>query len=210
MPTPEPTETPIPASKFKSFPATKCCNGKTVEPGVYELPPWAGIPLTMEVGEGWRAVNDESALLFMLGKGRNEFNDPTQALVFITVPNENLEAVLTSIMRDPGLNPESEIGETTIARFPGLQLDFSAKPNPGYQGDKEAEILPGSQFLPSVNKYFTPGFIWTTWTAESRLRFIVLNVGEQGLLIEIDSPPDEFEVFASEAGQVLQTLELRR
>jgi hypothetical protein len=209
-PTPESPKTQDPAIELLTFPESICCNGRTVEVGVYEIPSWTGIPLTLEVGEGWRAINEEAALLFMLGQGRNAFNDPTQVLVFIAVPNGIPQSVLTSIKREPGLTPESEITDITIAGFSGLQLDLTAKPNPGYEGDKEAEILPGSQFLPAVNKYFTPGFIWTTWTAESRLRFIVLNVGEQILLIEIESPPNEFEAFASEADRVLQTLKLRR
>ncbi len=217
---PPPTDAPSPApaeqsiipdqtSQFLTIPIDSCCNGKAIEAGIYETPPWFGIPITVEVGEGWRAVNDKEALLFMLGKGRNIYNDPVQALIFILVPNGNAQAILTSIARETGLTQMSEITEITIAGFPGLQLDLSAKPNPEYQGDKEAEILPGSQFLPVVNKYFAPGFIWTTWTPESRLRFIVLNVEEYVLLLEIDSPPAEFEAFAGEADQVLQTLKLK-
>jgi hypothetical protein len=209
-PTLEPTNTPMPISPFKSFPRSICCSGKTIEAGEYELPSWVGIPLTMEIGEGWQVVNEEAAGLFMLGKGESIFNDPTQALVFIAIPDGNPRAILTSIKNEKGLTLEGEITETTIAGFSGLQLDFSAKPNPGYQGNKQAEIPPGVQFLPSVNKYFAGGFLWTTWTAESRLRFIVLNVGENLLVIEIDSPPAEFEAFASEADQVLQRLKLRR
>jgi len=174
------------------------------------MPSWVGIPLTMEVGEGWREINEEEALLFMLGKGRNSFGDPTQVLVFIAVPDGSPQAILTSIRNSPEVMAVSEMTEFTIAGFSGLQVDVSAKPNPGYEGDKEAEIPAGAQFLPSVNRYFTPGFLWTTWTAESHLRFIVLNVDEHMLLIEIESPPAEFEAFASEADQVLQTLKLRR
>jgi hypothetical protein len=210
QPTPESPKTQDPTVELLSFPESICCNGRTVEAGVYEIPSWVGIPLTLEVEEGWRAINEEAALLFMLGRGRNIYHDPTQVLVFIAVTNGIPQSVLTSIEREPGLTPESEMTDISISGFPGLQLDLSAKPNPGYEGDKEAEILPGSQFLPAVNKYLTPGFIWTTWTPESRLRFIALNMGEKVLLIEIESPPAEFEAFASEADQVLQTLKLRR
>jgi hypothetical protein len=209
-PTTESTNTPVPVAQLQPFPKSNCCSGKTIEAGAYELPSWVGIPLTLEVGEGWQVVNEEAARLFMLGKGESIFNDPTQALVFIAIPNGNPQAILASIKNEKGLTPEDEITETTIAGFPGLQLNLSAKPNPGYEGDKGAEIPPGVQFLPSVNKYFTQGFLWTTWTAESRLRFIVLNVDEHTLLIEIDSPPTEFGAFASAADQVLQTLALRR
>jgi hypothetical protein len=146
----------------------------------------------------------------MLGRGRSDFDDPTQAFVFITVPDSNAETVLTLVKNEPGLNPASVLAEITLGGFRGFQMDFSAKPNRGYEGDEQAEIPPGVQFLPVVNEYFTSGFSWTTWTAESRLRFIALDLGGGVLLLEIESPSDEFEAFASEANQVLQSLVLMK
>jgi hypothetical protein len=169
-----------------------------------------GIPLTMELGEGWQVVNEQDARLFMLGKGESIFNDPTQALVFIAIPNGDPQAILGSIEEDPGLAARGDVTETTIAGLPGLQLDLSAKPNPDYGGDQDAEIPPGVQFLPSVGQYFAEGFFWTTWSAEASLRFIVLDLDEHILLLQMDAPPDEFESFASEADQVLQTLKVTR
>jgi hypothetical protein len=210
-PTSEPTNTSVPVSQFQSFPMVGCCRGKTIEPGEYELPSWLDIPLTLEVGEGWRVLNEMAALLFLLaGQGRNSFGDPSQVLVFIAVLDGDPQAILTSIKNSPELTPAGEITEIMIAGFSGLQLDASAKPNPGNEGNRGDGIPPGSQFLSAINKYFTEGFLWTTWTAEPRLRFIVLNVGEHILLIEIESPLAEFEAFASETDQVLQTLRLRR
>ncbi len=210
-PTSVPTDTPVTVSQFQSFPRVGCCRGKTIEPGEYELPAWLGIPLTLEVGEGWRVLNEEAALLFLLaGQGRNSLGDPSQVLVFIAVPDGDPQAILTSIENAPELMPTGEVTEITIAGFSGWQFDASAKPNPENEGNPGDGIPAGAQFLPVINKYFTEGFIWTTWTAEPRLRFIALNVGEQTLLIEIESPPAEFEAFVSETDQVLQTLKLRR
>jgi hypothetical protein len=206
-----PIDTPLPVSRFQSFPGVGCCRGKTIEPGEYELPSWLGIPLTLEVGDGWRVLNEEAALMFLLaGQGRNSLGDPSQVLAFIAVPDGDPQAVLTSIKNSPELTPAGEISESTIAGFPGLQVEASAKPNPGNEGNRSDGIPPGVQSLPAVNKYFTEGFLWTTWTAESRLRFIVLNVDEHMLLIEIESPPAEFEAFVSESDEVLQTLNVRR
>jgi hypothetical protein len=87
-------------------------------------------------------------------------------------------------------------------------LDATAKPNPSNKGNAANSIPAGAQNLPAINKYFAPGFLWTTWTAEPRLRFVALNVDGQTLLIEIESPPAEFEAFAAEAERVLQTLKL--
>jgi hypothetical protein len=164
----------------------------------------------MEVDKGWQVVNEERARLFVLGKGESIFNDPTQALVFIPIPDGNPQAVVTSIKNEKGLTLQGKMTEITIAGFSGLQLDLSAKPNPEYEGDKQAEIPPGVQFLPSVNKYLAEGFFWTTWSAEAHLRFITLNVGKDVLLLQIDAPPAEFEAFASDAEQVLHTLRVGR
>jgi hypothetical protein len=188
-----------------------CCRGKTIEPGEYELPSWLGIPLTLGVRESWRVMNEKAALLFLLaGQGRNEFNDPSQVLVFMNVSESDPQTVLMAIKDSPELTSLSEITETTIAGFSGWQFDATAKPNPANKGNAANSIPAGARNLPAINKYFAPGFLWTTWTAEPRLRFIALNVGEHILLIEIESPPAEFEAFASEADQVLQTLTLRR
>jgi hypothetical protein len=209
LPTAEPTATPQAASPFESFPGTQCCNGTPVEPGEYALPSWTGLPLTLEVGDGWQVINEQGARLFMLGKGESMFNDPTQAFVFIAIPDGDPQAVLASIKNDQALTAQGEIIETTIAGFPGLQLDLTAKPNPDYRGNNSAEVPPGVQFLTSVGKYFAEGFLWTTWSAEAQLRFIALEIGEDVLLIQIDSAPAEFEPFATEADNVLQSLKLQ-
>jgi hypothetical protein len=210
-PTVEPADTPKPISPFLSFPRANCCKARTVEAGEYELPAWMGIPLTFEVGEGWGVLNEEAARLFLLaGKGRNEFNDPSQVLVFIAIPNGDPQDVLTSIQNAPELTSVGEITETTIAGFSGWQFDAVAKPNPGNEGRPEDGIPPGSQTLPSVGRYFTPGFLWTTWTAEPRMRFITLNAGEQVLLFVFGSPLAEFEAFTSESNKVLETLTFRK
>jgi hypothetical protein len=203
-----PGHTPI--SPFKSFPRANCCNGEPVEPGAYELPPWMSIPLTMTLDEGWQVVNEERARLFLLGKGESIFNDPTQVFVFIAIPDGDSQTILRSIQNDRALIPEGEMTEITIGGFSGMQVDLTAKPNPDYAGDKGAEIPPGVQFLTSVGRYFAEGFFWTTWSAESRLRFIALQLEEHILLLQIDAPPAEFEAFAREAYEVLQTLSVRR
>jgi hypothetical protein len=210
-PTAAPTHTPVSNSQFQSFPRANCCRRKTIEAGEYELPSWLVVPLTVNVGEGWSVMNEEAARLFLLaGKERNEFNDPSQVLVFMNASNADPQTVLTSIKDSSELTSQSEITETTIAGFSGWQFDATAKPNPANKGNLADSIPAGAQNLPAINKYFTPGFLWTTWTAEPRLRFVALNVGEEVLLLEIESPPTEFEAFASEAEQVLQTLTLRR
>jgi hypothetical protein len=209
--TSELTVTPLPTSEFRSFRSANCCKAKAIEAGKYELPSWLGIPLTMEVRSGWSVLNEKEARLFLLaGKGQNEFKDPSQVLVFMAVPEGDPQSVLASIKDSPELAPVGEITETTIAGFSGWQFDATAKPNPGNKGNAANSIPAGSQNLPAINKYFAPGFLWTTWTAEPRLKFIALDVGENALLLEIESPPANFDSFAGEAGRILQTLKTRR
>jgi hypothetical protein len=208
-PTLVPTETPQPDSPFLSFPAANCCKARTVEAGEYELPAWLVVPLTVDVEAGWGVLNEKAARLFLLaGPGRNEFNDPSQVLVFIVIPDADPQAVLTPIQTSPQLTSVSEITETTIAGFSGWQFDATAKPNPENEGSRQEGIPPGSQYLTAIGKYFTPGFLWTTWTAEPRMRFLALDAGGHVLLAQIESPPAEYEAFASEAEQLLRTLEL--
>ena len=209
--TSEPTNTAVSTSAFRAFRSANCCKAKTIEAGEYEMPSWLGIPLTMEVGSGWSVLNEKEARLFLLaGKGQNEFKDPSQVLVFMAVPEGSPQSVLASIKDSSELSPIGEIMETTIAGFPGWQFDAMAKPNAGNKGSAANSIPAGAQNLPAINKYFAPGFLWTTWTAEPHLRFVALEVGEHVLLLEIESPPAGFEAFASETDQVLQTLKLQK
>jgi hypothetical protein len=202
-----PTDTSSPTSAFESFPGVACCRGRAVEPGQYALPAWLDLPLTLELGEGWRVMNEAAAKLFLLaGEGRNELGDPSQVLVFIAIPDAKPQEVLASIRDAPELVPAGEITETTVAGFSGWQFEAQATPNPTNKGNPANSVPAGSQFLPALGKYFAPGFLWGTWSAEPTLRFIALDMGEHVLLIVIESPPGEFEAFASQADEVLRSM----
>ena len=205
-----PVDMPQSFAQVSAFPNANCCDDKTVQAGVYELPAWLGLPLNLEIGRGWRVLNEERARLFLFGRGRSDFDDPTQVLVFIPVPGGNPKTLLSLIKNEPGLIPAGELTEIEVSGKSGYQLDFVAKPNSGYEGSVQAEIPPGVQFLPVVSEYFTSGISWTTWTAESRLRFIALDLGGDVLLVEIESPPAEFDAFAAEAEQILLSLKLKK
>ena len=204
-----PTGTPTPGSQFLKFPSNLCCAGRAVQPGRYELPTWLGIPLTVEVGEGWRSINEKAAKLFALVKGRNSFEDASQWMVFLIVPQGRTpQSLLQSVRGAPELVPAGETTPVIVAGFSGLQFDALTKPNPTYAGDPEADIPPGVQILPSINRFFTPGFLWTTSSPEASLRLIALDVNGQTVLVYLEAPPDEFDVFAGEATELLQTMEI--
>ena len=118
------------------------------------------------------------------------------------------EALIDSVQMAPELVTIAEPIDVTIAGFPGLQLDSTAKPNPSYEGSDQADIPPGVQFLPVFMQYLSPGFAWTTSSSEARIRTIVLTVEDQTLLLYLESPQDEFDGFAGDAKRVLQSMEL--
>ena len=210
LPTAEPTAAPsaAPQSRLLSIPAVNCCRGRTLARGPYAVPPWLGLPLAFEVGEGWRVLNEERARLFLLGRGENAQSNPSQIITFIdatgaiTSPEEFIAAVQTI----PQLTPLGGPVSVAIAGFPGWQLDAVAKPNSEEKGDPSADIPPGIQFLPFFQEYFAPGFIWSTSSPEARVRTAALRVGEQTLVLYMEAPAAEFEQFILDADTILWTL----
>lgn len=210
LPTVAPTATRSAAleSRLLSIPDVRCCRGRTLVPGTYAAPAWLGLPLAFEVGEGWRAVNDERARLFLLGRGENAQNNPSQIITFIdatdaiTSPEEFIVAAQTI----PQLTPLGGPISVAIADFPGWQLDTAAKPNLEEKGDPSADIPPGIQFLPFFQEYFAPGFIWSTSSPEARVRTAAVQVGEQTLLLYMEAPAAEFDQFVADADTILWTL----
>jgi hypothetical protein len=215
-PPPTPTTAPTPAPTasatapaFLRIPSVSCCRGRTLTAGRYEIPPWLGIPLSVEAPDGWRALNEEGALLFLLGRGQNVQNNPSQMILFLNASDgDTPETIIGSIQNAEQLAPMGEPVEVTFAGFPGLQLDASALPNPTFEGRPQDDIPPGVQYLPVIEQYLTPGFAWTTSSPEARVRAVALTVGEQTLLLYLEAPPEEFDQFAADAEAILQSLEL--
>lgn len=209
IPTDIPTSTATAGDAFLKFPAVNCCSGRALEAGRYEIPPWLGIPLTVNVGEGWKALNEEAALFFAIARGKNVQNNPSQMIVFFNATGQgSAESLLNAVRQSPEMVPTTEIVPVTISGFPALQLDSTVKSNPDYTGNAEEDIPPGVQFLPVFMKFFALGFMWTSSTPEARIRTIAVTIGEQTLLLYLESPPDEFDQFAVDAEPILYSLEL--
>jgi hypothetical protein len=204
----EPTASP--EALYREFASVNCCRGRTLEPGRYAVPPWLGIPLSVDVGEGWRVLNEERAQLFLLGRGENVQNNPNQMIAFLNAttetPTADPESVLAGVVGAPEMAVIAEPMSITIAGFEGLQMDSVALPNPDYKGSPADDIPPGVQFLPVFEQYFAPGFAWTTSSPEVRVRTIALQAGDQTLVIYMEAPQDEFDQFAADAEAILQTL----
>lgn len=211
-PTQEPAVAPsaLPVIQLMKLPAAGCCRGRTLEPGYYAAPAWLGIPLALAPGEGWRVLNEERAQLFLLGRGENAHGSPSRIITFIdaTGPAASPESIIAAAQGISQLTPLGEPVSVAIAGFPGWQLDSVAKPNPDEKGDPSADIPPGVQYLPFFQKYFAPGFLWTTFTPEARVRTAVVRVGERTMLLYIEAPAAEFEQFIADVDVLLWTLRI--
>jgi hypothetical protein len=94
----------------------------------------------------------------------------------------------------------------TIAGLSGFQGRANALPNPDFEGDPAADIPPGVQPLPAIERYFAEGFAWTTSTAEAELSIAAVGVGDQVLLIYVEAPSGELDALAADAVPLLETL----
>lgn len=209
LPTAATSTTATPDVALLQIPSVRCCRGRDLEAGRYVVPSWLDIPLTLEVGPGWRVLNERAARLFALGRGQNVHQNPGQIISFLNVTGRiTPDALIDSVQRAPELTSATKPISVTLAGFPGVQLDSAAKPNPSYAGSKEEDIPPGVQFLPVFTQYFTPGFSWTTSSPEARIRTVALTMEDRTLLLYLEAPPDEFDQFAADADAILQSLKL--
>jgi hypothetical protein len=202
-----PTTAPTP--EFLTFPQITCCRGSVLEPGRYEVPRWLDIPSTIDVPSGWRLLNEPLAKLFLLGRGSNVQDNPSEMIVFLNVTGTGTpESTIDGIRNAPELAEAAAPIAVTVAGFKGLQLDMAAEANPGYEGDPAADIPPGVQFLPVIEQYFARGFAWTTSSPEAQVRAIAVTVDDQLLLLYLESPAGELDAFAADASRILESLQL--
>lgn len=209
-PSPRPTKEPTayPDSRMSVVPAVNCCRGQTLEAGQYAAPSWLGIPLAIELGEGWRVLNEKRAQLLLIGRGQNAQNNPSQLITFInaTAVTPSPERLIAAVRALSQLTPLGEPVSVAIAGFPGWQVDLVAKANPDERGNPSADIPPGIQYLPFFERYFAPGFIWSTSSPEARLRVAAVSVGEQTLLLYMEAPAAEFDSFIADVDALLWSL----
>jgi hypothetical protein len=194
---------------ISNFPSVTCCRGRTVQAGPYRLPAWLDLPLSVDVGDGWRVMNEEQAKLFTLARGQNSLNNPSELIVFMNASSTNsVESLMTQFLEEPNIVPLSDPTVADLAGYAGWQQDFAVLSNPDYLGNGRDDIPAGVQFIHVVEQFFAPGFSWTSSSPEAQLWLVVVNVGDTLLFVYLEAPPDQFATFAADASQILQTLEL--
>jgi hypothetical protein len=206
-PSPEPTVEATQTARAPELPSAACCRGRELEAGRYRLPSWLRIPLAVDIPDGWRAINEPPALLGMIGRGSGFRGIPTQLVAFINATGAGpAEQIVRAVHAAPQLTEIGAPAATAIAGLSGWDVAMQALPNPDYEGDPSADIPPGVQLLPVIQRHFAEGFIWTTYTPEARLRVVALEVGDQTLLLYLEAPTDEFDAFLAEVEPVLASL----
>ena len=203
------TTTTIPPGPAAELPPSGCCDGIEIPAGTYELPAYWGTPLTVVVGDGWRAVFDNSAALMAFVQGQNAVADPSRWLYLIRAPVDvPPEDVIADMAAMTSISVTADPEAVEIAGFPGVQLEATANHDPDQPEVPANGIEAGAIRLEALNDtgYFPTGFLVATATRESTLRFVALDVGGRTMLALIDAPPDEFAAFADEATAVLDSL----
>jgi len=199
--------TAVPGVVISNFPTVNCCNGRAVQAGLYRLPAWLDMPLSVEVGDGWRVMNEEQAKLFTLARGKNSLDNPSEWIVFMNASSAGSdEGLMAQFLEEPNIVPLGEPTVADLAGYAGWQQDFAVLPNPDFAGNQRDDIPAGVQFIAVVEQFFAPGFFWVSSSPEAQLRFVALNVGDTLLFVYLEAPPDAFATFVADADQMLQTL----
>jgi hypothetical protein len=191
------------------LPASGCCDGLELEPGRYELPPYWGDPLFVQVDEGWRVNFDNSATLVAFVQGANAVDDPSRWFYLIRGPSDRTpDQVIEEMAAMTSISVDQAPVAAEVGGFSGFRLDATANDAPDQPAVPANGIEAGSIRLEALNDtgYFTTGFLIISATRQSMLRFIALDVGERTMLALIDAPPAEFGDFAAESEKILESL----
>jgi hypothetical protein len=175
-------------------------------PGRYAMPRWFLVPMSLELGEGWRGIRDDKARQVNLLRGLNDVGHGTLWLAPYAITNEVVDAFVTELRATPLLTFEKGV-PVEIAGVRGRQFDGQAQTNPDEAGS--GSRVPGTVDIPAMRRLHNSGltdFTWYTESVEARLRFVFVEVGASTLVVYIEAPPDEFDAFIELADTVLASI----
>ena len=163
--------------------------GEEQPPGQYRTPKWYSVPFTFETTEAFRGMGEIAGQgqLFGLAQGESHL-PPNQLLFWVLDRNFSAEEALIELHNNPQL--QFNTAQTiTIAGIAGTRFDAA-----------------GAGGIPAFGKLFGVSSAWDLNSPYVQIRFIVLPVKDRTLVIYIETPYDEFEVFLGKAAQVLDTI----
>lgn len=211
-PTPSPSPTVAPSPKptaepqFLDFPVHKTGKGKALVVGTYASPDWYEIQFTIDVTDGWRVVHFPDLEVLGIAAGRNSLGDVSNWLTFLPIYDADAAEFVAALQAAPELAAVGEPLSVTLAgKYEAMQYDFRALPNPDFAGEPAAGIPPGAQPLPALQAY-TPGFAWTTSSAEPLIRVFVFDFGGRTMVLYLEAPADEFDAFLIGIHPMLESL----
>ena len=172
------------------------------------MPPWFLVPLTIELGDGWRGIRDDVGLQVNLVRGENEVEHATQWLGVYAIRTEEVPAFIEELKATPLL----EFGETKPVEVAGLmadRFDGHAEPNPNQAASTNR--VAGSVDIPAMRLLHNPrltDFAWYTESAEARLGIVLSEQGENTLVFYLEAPPDQVDEFMEIVDPVLASVVL--
>lgn len=189
--------------------AGPCCAGFALDPGRYATPGWFAIPLSLEVGTDWRAFRIDKNLALSFVRGSNAVGNSSQWLSLFAPANDEVDAFLADLTATPLLT----FGDPTpieIAGVLGNYIDVQTAPNPDEPGS--AQRMPGTVDIHAMYHLHSRGitdFTWYTESAEARLRFIFVEIGDHTLILYLEAPPAEFDAYLELVDSVLTTIQIK-
>ena len=177
-----------------------------LEPGRYVMPSWFRIPLSLELGAGWRSFREDKALQVNLVRGKNAVGHGTLWLGPYAIRTADVGGFVAGLRATKLMTFEDAV-PVEILGLPGEQFDAQAQPDPAEPGN--ADRMPGTVDIPAMSLLHSPGitdFTWYTETAEARLRFMFVEFGDDTLIFYLEAPSNEFSAFTDLATGVLDTM----
>ncbi|MDP9468621.1 MAG: hypothetical protein M3P32_07785 [Chloroflexota bacterium] len=204
--TAEPTPSPTPPVQGAQLPTLDCCLGRELDPGGYASPGFVPFWVSVEVGNGWRGMQNPVEHIFTFLQGTNEINHATRYLTLFGVTREESNAFLHDL-REVEFLTVADAESVSIGGLEGQRVDAVAALRPDTPGTPGR--VGGTLTISPMTALTHPQMFWNTESAEARLRIYVLEAtDEHVLLVYVEAPPAEFDAFAAAVEEVLGTIQV--
>lgn len=193
---PSDTSTPTPEVSLLTGP---CCYGLELDAGRYQTPSWFEPGFSLDIAAGFSGVAAEPERVVLIGKGQSQAGNLERYVGFFVAPK--VDALVRQLRATP-LTVPTAVRTTTLDGLSAVTFDSRALPNP--DGVSNDEITPGAIRIPAIDRLIPPFFY--TESGGAQMRFVVVDVGGQALLIYVEAPRSRFEAFAAEVDTLLSSL----
>jgi hypothetical protein len=212
--TPPPVGTPRPTAPAsipprgtvdgQPFPVAPCCTGIEAPAGRYAVPEFVPLAMSVEIGAGWRAYQNETDGVATFVQGNSAVGHATQWLLFSAATPDVIADFVDEVRGTPGLTVEPAHA-TTVAGIDGLLIEAQARPNPSEAGGPAR--LPGTIEIRGMRHVTRIPHGWVTESREARIWiFLLPATPELTVVVYAEAPPLNFDAFGAQVDGILQTL----